>query len=402
MIDRMSFYWTWILAFVIVSNATVLLPFSWGVGYYAVLLCSLFIIVAKAKSSLNLTMICLYIAAALSILLNDIPAFFNPWSRLGTFILLTALVSPTLVGKRAAAFKVYLFSAFTLLLVAIVVISVALLFLGMGRSSVFGWFQGAMSHSMLMGPVAVFSSLFCMFLLQYKKHKKCVKYSCVLFVFGGLLCLMQSGSRSALIGCVMSFVAFFWFRYSAQLGRMVRKVIGISIVLVATYPLWSSYADKIIQKNQGDTSSLNTDSRAEHWNQRFEEWEASPLYGIGFASVDIESKSSNFDVSSGGVETGSSWLSVLSMTGILGAGCVMYIFISAFFKCKKILKQSDTIGAFLSSILVFFVFHMMAEGYIFAGGHFLNTQLWLLIGTIDSIYRYPQYVTLLERKLQFN
>lgn len=45
---------------------------------------------------------------------------------------------------------------------------------------------------------------------------------------------------------------------------------------------------------------------------------------------------------------------------------------------------------------------MMAEGYIFAGGNFLNTQLWLLLGVIFSVSQYPKYAELLERKLQLH
>ena len=400
MIDRQVKFLGWLIAFMIVSNSTILLPFSWGIGYYAVLLCALIFVVSKPGIKINLYMACLYAAAMLSITLNDVPSFFKPWPRFGTFLLLTLIVAPSLMGKVAAKFKVHLFSSIVLLLNGVMIISIVMLFLGMGRNYLAGWFHGAMTHSMLMGPVAAIVSLFGLYQLQYRFRKKWVRYAYMCSIASSFLCLLQTGSRSALIGAVLSILSFMYFRYAAHIGRVVRNYCILGLLLIAAFPMWSPYADKIIEKNQGNTAALDTSSRSEHWEQRFAEWESSPIYGIGFSSVDAQSEVSTYDRSTGGVETGNSWLSVLSMTGLLGGTCVFVIFFVAIVRGWKVLRFSSPVGAFLLSILVFFIFHMMAEGYIFAGGNFLNTQLWLLLGTIYSISQYPQYVELLERKLQ--
>ncbi len=51
------------------------------------------------------------------------------------------------------------------------------------------------------------------------------------------------------------------------------------------------------------------------------EFESSPLIGVGFDAIDLNlsSASGGYDKDSGMVESGSSWLIILSMTGLIGA-----------------------------------------------------------------------------------
>ena len=391
------------VAFMIVSNSTTLMPFSWGVAYYAVLLGSLFFLLFCSGQKVCVIMLCLYLVAGLSIALNNVPEVFKPWERYGTFLMLTMVVSPSLMGRLPSSFKINLFSSTLVLLAVLTGISFIMLLLGKGYDAFNGWFQGVMCHSMTMGPVAAISVLFSLYQLQYKQRHKWRKYAYFFCIAGGFLCLLQSGSRAALVAGIMSSFAFFMFRNVSSAKRLIHTFAKIGFLVLITVPLWGPYTDKIVQKNRGESSSLDTSSRTEHWNQRIDEWQSSPLYGIGFASVDIQAeRGSNFSKSSGKVETGSSWLSVLSMTGILGGICILTIFSVAAFRCLKLLQSSASLGAFLLALMIFFIFHMTAEGYIFAGGNFLNTQLWLLLGTIASVTQYPQYAELLERKLQFS
>ena len=360
----------------------------------------MFFLMFQAGGKVNLSMICLYFAAAVSIALNDIPPFFKPWARLGTFIMLTLVVSPSIAGKYAAVFKVRLFSSSVWLLFLATVLSICSLFLGTGRGFLTPWFQGVMNHSMIMGPVAVLCMLFCLYQLQSINCKNRLRYIFIAILIGAFLCLLQAGSRAALIGGIVSSASFLYFRYKSSLSRVLSRFIIVISLLLLSFPLWSSSAENIIKKNQGNTSALDTSSRAGHWEQRIQEWSSSPVYGIGFATVDTEAENSTYNASTGGIETGSSWLSVLSMTGTLGGICIFIIFLSAMVKCWKLLHKKPALGAFLISLMIFFIFHMTAEGYIFAGGNFLNTLLWLIIGTIYSVSHYSQYATELDRELQ--
>ena len=145
--------------------------------------------------------------------------------------------------------------------------------------------------------------------------------------------------------------------------------------------------DKIQEKNHGTTSSLDTSSREKHWKKRVAEWESSPMIGIGFASVDIGGRATGSSTFSddGKVETGSSWLCILSMTGLLGFLSIIIIWISSIIKLFKIWKHTPLLASLLLGILVFFALHMLAEGYILAGGHALTFVVWLTLGLIYGL-----------------
>lgn len=402
MIDKLTAFLGFFVAFMLVSNSTTLLPFGWGIGYYVVMASAFLYLCAIGIKRVNVTMLMLYLVAMLSILLNDVPDFFQAWPRLGTFILLTAVVSPAFCGKKLTSFRLQMFKSVCVLLMLVTLISTGLLLTGRGYGHAGVYFQGITVQSMIMGPVAAASSVFFAYQLQYKQRKWWVRYLYIAGILCSGLCVLQTGSRSAFIGAVVSLVSFMMFRHIKHIGKFYKHIIIVGSLLLLSTPLWVSYTDKLKQKNVGAIGALNVDSRQAHWLQRIKEWESSPIIGIGFGTVDAKSEVSTVDKQSGGVETGSSWLCALSMSGILGFTCVLSIFCGAAYRAWRLLQKSPPVGALLLAMMVFFAFHMMAEGYIFAGGNFLNTQLWLLLGTIYGISQYPDYARVLEQKLQLH
>lgn len=400
MIDKATAVLSSFVAFMLVSNSTVLLPLRWGMMYYAILLAATIYILLSGIVKINMTMIALYVVCILSIVCNEFPDFFKPWPRLGTFAMLTAVVAPTFAGRKAAAFRVQMFSSTLFLLAIVTVISIQMLLTGARYDK--GLFHGATVHSMIMGPVAATGMLYCVYQLQYQHRWRWVKWGLIAIIAGSMLCILQTASRAALISAVLAFFAFLVFRDIRRSGKLIKNLCIISLALTLSYPLWQSYTLIMREKNGGEALVLNTDSRKGYWRQRIDEWQSSPIIGMGFSIVEAEKAGESLDIRTGSTETGSSWLSVLSMTGILGFACVAGVFISAVYRAWKLLSHSAPVGAFLLSMMIFFIFHMMAEGYIYAGGNFLNTQIWLLLGTIYSISQYPEYAKILEKKLQLN
>ena len=400
MIDKLTAFVGILVAFMLVSNSTTLLPFGWGIGYYVVMAGAFLYLCVIGIKRVNVTMMMLYLVAMLSILLNDVPDFFQAWPRLGTFILLTAVVSPAFYGKKLTAFRLQMFKSVCVLLMLATLISTGLLLTGRGYGRAGVYFQGITVQSMIMGPVAAASSVFFAYQLQYKSRIWFMKVLYFAGILCGGLCVLQTGSRSAFIGAVVSLVAFMMFRHIKHIGKFYKHIIIVGSLLLLSTPLWNSFTDKLLKKNGGEAGALNVDSRQVHWLQRVKEWETSPIIGIGFGTVDAKSEVSTVDRQSGGVETGSSWLCALSMTGILGFTCVLSIFVGGIYRSWKIIKISPPVGAFLFALIVFFIFHMMAEGYIYAGGSFLSAQLWLLFGIIYGLSQYPHLINVLERKLR--
>lgn len=390
----------WFVALMIVSNSTTVLPFSWGIGYYIILALTLLFILYGVRTRVEISMLLLFAVCAFSIIGNNIPAYFSSWPRLGTFVMLASIFSYFLRSKKAVAFRTRLFISISKLLVLVTFVCTIFLALGLGygyKNS--SYFQGITVHSMIMGPVAAMTILYCAYQLQYR-HKRRLKLLYFLLIIGSGLCLLQAGSRAALIGALVSVIAFMYYLNKKNFFTLVKKYIWVILIIAASSPFWLTYTDKIEEKNGGLTE-LSTDSRAVHWAQRVIEWKSSPIIGIGFGTVDIDTKKgSAFSEQTGAVETGSSWLCVLSMTGVLGFICVLIIIINAYRKALALMNVSRPTGSYLIAILIFFIFHMMAEGYIFAGGNFLNTQFWLLIGVIYGISSYPEFAHVLEKRLQ--
>ena len=142
-----------------------------------------------------------------------------------------------------------------------------------------------------------------------------------------------------------------------------------------------------------------TSSRDALWNDRISEFNSSPIFGIGFPSIASERNNQYLNKSNGKVETGSSWLNILSMTGILGLTIYIFIILKALYLLYKNIRINPKISSYLMSLLIFWLFHMVAEGYVFASGSVLFFLSWLLIGFIYTLDFNSKYINLISIKL---
>jgi O-antigen ligase len=151
-------------------------------------------------------------------------------------------------------------------------------------------------------------------------------------------------------------------------------MIVILFVGMLTYPLWDDFMAGIESKSSTQSELGAYGSRTEKWTARLIEFGSSPIVGIGYASVDSRLD----DVGVGGViEPGSSWLAILSMTGIIG----FILVISILIKPLRYLKSHPTpYNALLLGLMAYVCTHMISEGYIFAGGSALCFIAWLIFG----------------------
>ena len=389
----------WFLTFVLVSNSTTVMPFYFGSFYYLIIIGIVLYLIFKDGFHVSYSMLMLLAVSIVSIVLNDIPSFFRPWQRLVFFFLLTMAVGPSLVSPKAEKLKVDVFQKLFWFFPIVIIWSLVLFVLGRG-SGAGGYFQGILVHSMIMGPVAGLTVLYCFFQFQVKKNRTIFqKVFYILLMAASFLCLLQAGSRSAVIGTILAMLVLLFVRDEKKLSNLIKNNFWFVLAIGLTVPLWTQYLDKLEAKNQDD-SGLNLDSREVLWEQRLEEWKSSPIYGIGFSAVDASAEEgSTFDEESGKVETGNSWLCCLSMTGILGFLVVVFIFGSAFVSVWRLSRTVPLVSGLLLGVLTFFMAHMMAEGYIFAGGSFLNTILWLTLGVMITVGKNEELAIELEERL---
>ena len=155
--------------------------------------------------------------------------------------------------------------------------------------------------------------------------------------------------------------------------------------------------ENIENKNKNSmTAGGMTSSRDALWNDRISEFNSSPIFGIGFASIATERNNQHLYESDGKVETGSSWLNILSMIGILGLTIYIFLILKALYLLYKNIKLNLKISSYLISLLIFWLFHMIAEGYVLASGSVLFFLSWLLIGFIYILNYNSKYINLIS------
>ena len=124
-----------------------------------------------------------------------------------------------------------------------------------------------------------------------------------------------------------------------------------------------------------------TTSRTRLWNDRVEEFESSPIWGVGFGVAGIGD-----DAKVGRVETGSGWLTVLSQTGIIGFILVLLSVKKAFLPLS-VLREDDKLTLF-SIVLFYFCIHSLFEAYMFQAGWYLCLIFWMLVSVLDDSKEY--------------
>lgn len=313
----------------------------------------------------------------LELILARPSSVFHPWQRYVLFAVLLMNVSPLLQGDILRDQREQLFQLMMWVCVFIGVGSFFARFLGINfmkaGNMVFynqaGLFGGLTKHSMLLGPIAGIAVCYLASIAMSKR-----RFIDWLWVVLALMAVLFSASRSSLMAALVGLIITMYCQ-SGSTSNFLRVAIIAIIIAASTFSLWDSALSGVIEKN-GSTSALSFDSREELWDNRIEEFKSSPVFGVGFCSSTMAS-SSSVDLESGRLESGSSWLIILSMLGLIGAILVVPILFRSF---KVAYRQKSDHGAVICGILALFFVHMFTEGYIFAGGSFLAFMLWLTVG----------------------
>lgn len=243
------------------------------------------------------------------------------------------------------------------------------------RGNLFG---GITHHSMSMGPIAAISALF---VLQYKlfvkeelQGKQNAAYWGVFIA--SIFCVLLAGSRSALLSLFCAIVTWAWIYFNN-----IKKLIAYSLlslfIVAATFPLWWKYTETMQMKMEyAESKGSVIASRASKWEERIAEFRERPLLGYGFCSVKLNENavSSNYQ---GTIEPANGWLFILSSTGIFSLIVLATFYILTLY---KLLRIRNKLSIYLITLMTFFLFHMMAEGYIISSGNYLFLIFWLTLG----------------------
>ena len=333
-----------------------------------------------------LTAFLIYVPLSLLVISPD--AIFHSWERFVLFTLLVICVSPIFTSKESIKNRLEMFKMLLFVCVIIGVGSFFARFLGINFMKTYnrdfmsqaGLFGGLTTHSMMLGPIAGIGALYMAY-IAYISKKKLYWILSSLSVFSVLF----SASRSALAALIAGFTIML-FRLSGSMSKFAVSVVICIMIGASSFPLWGSALDAVREKNEANIRSGGAlNSREKLWTSRINEFRNSPILGVGFCAIDrTTSKDMNLDKRTGMVESGSSWLIILSMTGFIGAILLIPVFVRSYFTAYR---DEDSFSALVCGILTLFFVHMIAEGYIFYGGSQMAFMLWLTVGVaMDSKY----------------
>lgn len=378
---KLASFWALLTAFIVLNNIVWFTP-TLGGAYYAVLIGILAIVMLSAgKIRLNIEMLLIYLACFCSIYFNDIPSFFKSEYRLISFIAITLLVSPAISSNFLAVFRIKLFRNMLIGIVLLVLLSFASRFVGLSKSQGAYW-CGIVNHSMTLGPICgiAFITVLSDWIVAGKNYTTVKKFCLIITMIATLACLFGASSRAAILATVMGTIIVTGAHFKAN--QIFKWGTLITIALVLSTPLWSPLWDTVMAKNQ-NSETLSLSSRGVIWQQRIDEFRSHPVFGTGFGTVDIEAEASLFNEQSGQVEPGSSWLSILSMTGLVGMFTFLLLQYNTIFRFMRLADGKSMI--LLLGLLFFWYGEMCAEGFWFAAGSFECFFLWSLFGVFDAL-----------------
>lgn len=363
-----------------------LAPYLINYSGFAVLIFALFYLLLQPVTHFNLFGMLLLIAVAVTALFSvDLETALIRSILWGLVFIVTG---PVFTGLRANTFRNYLWNQSKNLIIAITLLSFVWNSLHLpqyGKGT-----AGVTMHCMLLGAISGLASVFSFSNLLALTSRSLIRWG--IFTASALTCFL-SGSRSAVmaaaVGCAIVLIM-------KSQNVILRLICIIGIIMITTF-VWSAfdlggsdletinasksilnpYTKEIFQKGK-----INT--RQQLWANRVEEFLESPASGVGigvdtFASV---KKSIGGNV----IEPGSSYLAVLSMTGILGAMGLLLLLCSLggqMVKRSYLIPKTDLVQA--ASVGAFWAVHAVAEGWIFAGGSLLCLLFWIWVGRLANL-----------------
>lgn len=370
----------WLFAVVAVSNVTGFNISLLGNLYIPICGICLLYILACGKLKIDGLYVIMYIAFSLSALLAS-ESFFNSKIRYILFLCVTLLCTSCLSSPTAIVFRNLVCRNILIFLTFLTIGSFISYFFDfnlvhsnrhdfMYDVTSAGVFGGLYAHSMLLGPLSVLVAL--VFLNTYMVDRK--KTFIILF-FMAASAVVMSASRGATLALAVS-IAYSLF-FMKDFGNRRKSLIGLLVfVSIAAVPIVDRIAIGLIDKQQRNEEAGSIfNSRESKWNNRLQEFEENPAFGVGFCAVDLKNNE-DYNVA-GGVEPGSSHFSVLSMTGVVGFVPYLFVLLATY---KSVRRERSEVARMRMCMFIAMIVHASFEGYALYAGGFLCFVYWLVIG----------------------
>lgn len=360
------------------------------VTYSIVCLISALVFMQSRFFRINTTLMLFCVACAISLIFNHPMVNYMSTLRFCLFFVMLVLLSPLVDSRSLRQFRGYLWRYTVLLCQLVVILSLVLYLVTLvanGRGRLFMAVCNPITLSTVSAIVGV--------ILSYrliKNYGKCSIWGMMfdlVSLFASILLMIWAGSRSAVIGFTVAeiYILATCFRYR-KAARMVFIAIVASVALSSL--MGGNVTFRVVKKFEiAQKHNSIIYSRKQLWLARIDEFRENPIVGVGFANVTrysslYDNEVVKFADPDKNIEPGSSWLNVLSTTGIVGFAILACFNIRLLRMVRRRRRAGDMDVVEYGALLLFFIAEGFFEGWMLYAGSFLFFIYWLLTSRISE------------------
>lgn len=334
---------------------------------------------AKEKVAVNYPLLLFFGACAFSLLIGRPEPLKYCWLRLAGFTIALAAISPAVSSPlfsilRDGVWKGWWIGAIILTIISFIVLIVATIMSRTADFQNFG-FRGIMVLGMSLSPIAALTAVFSIHKSLNISIGRKQRIAWLALYCAATITAIAGGSRIAIVGLIVGsaiILAFGWMKGQRSLALgWLGLIVIIGTVSVATPSINSSIRHKTAWAIEAGSPFS---SRHDKWGGRLAEFQSAPLAGIGFSAQTVfNSPYDNEEkiLSGNSPEPGSSWLSLLAQTGILGTGLFLVFLIHV------IIKLSRNPNPLLLAVFAFLLLNGCCEGWLLYSSAVLFPIFWL-------------------------
>ncbi len=238
-------------------------------------------------------------------------------------------------------------------------------------------FKGVFDKGMTLSPIAGLISVISLYKSLTATNPKYAAYWTVASFISVTTCV-AAGSRiatAAMIAAITIELILMRESLKKRLSHTRSKIMAV-VAILSLFALSPMAFQVIIHKNSiGNNHNSLIYSRQEIWTTRCQEISSSPLSGIGYANEFPRPSWKNEPGKLTYLEPGSSWLSLLSYGGIIGAVLFCWFIYTITTKIYRI--RHSQLAILVISLLTFFLVNGIAEGWLMFAGAIMFPLFWL-------------------------
>lgn len=345
-------------------------------------------------------------AIVVSILSNQIPAFFKPWQRFMQFLFLFIAASPLFEGPDINRMRRHMTMGILWACGVVAVGSFAAYITGTGAylSGIIQGYMGITPHPNFLG-MYVMVALVWFASLYFRSTELWERIAWAGCWLASLLVILLTASRGSTACGLLGTLIVVYLRFRKNSGKMFLAFSILVLIFIASLPYLLPYMETMMQKgvsaDSEETDQLVAATRGAIWDLRFMELAESPFVGVGAYSCDINLPNADvfYTEGTGSIEQGSSYLGMLAQLGWIGFICYLLIAVPILIKAFRKATQENTPYAQLMVALMVPIFiHMVVEGYAITAGAIQCVILWLVLGAASQCDKVADYPVLWENE----